>query len=345
MSANTMTPKERIGSFLGGKPIDRVPCVPLILNHAARVLGVSVSRFGSDGKVMADANAAAFRRYRQDLITVFTDTAIIAEAMGTKLAFPEDRAAYVAEPCVKTPEDAESLRAPDPLKDGRLPIYVEAAQRLNEMVGGEVFVACCYPAAFTTAACLRGTEMFARDLLRNPVLAHKLLKVSLDAALALTDAVCKAGAVPVPVDPVASGSVLSAKLFHEFVAPYMLPLFQRIQSYGWPAMYHVCGKTRLLLDELADLKPTALSLDKVDIVEAKKQIGDRVCLMGNIKPTETFFQGTPADVENEARLLIETVGDNPAGFILASGCEIPVDTPPENIHAMMRAAETYGRKS
>ncbi len=46
------SPKERIGRFLTGQPIDRVPCVPLILNHAARVLGVKVSEYATNGQTM-----------------------------------------------------------------------------------------------------------------------------------------------------------------------------------------------------------------------------------------------------------------------------------------------------
>ncbi len=104
-----MTPKQRIGNFLMGKPIDRVPCVPLVLNHCARVLGVKVREFATDGAVMGRANVAAWRRYGHDLITIFTDTAILAEALGTRLKFPEDDAARVDRPAVAEPADADRL--------------------------------------------------------------------------------------------------------------------------------------------------------------------------------------------------------------------------------------------
>ena len=344
MSAQ-MTPKQRMGAFLAGQPFDRIPCVPLILNHAARVLGVKVSEYNANPKVMADAQIAAFRRYRHDMVTVFSDTAIIAEAMGTKLTYPEDRAPFVEAPCVRSPSDADGLRSPDPRRDGRLPVLVEACARIREAVGDEVFVGCCFSAPFTTAAALRGTDVFARDLLRNPALAHRLLKVSLDAALALTDALSAVGAVPVLVDPVASGSVLSPKLFREFAAPYIQPLLDRIRSLGWPPILHICGKTHLLLEAMADLAPSALSLDRVDLGEAKRRIGARVCLMGNVTPTETLLSGTPEDVDREAQHCIAVAGDSPGGFILASGCEVPVDAPPENILALIRAAEKYGMRS
>lgn len=342
--SEAMTPKERMGAFLTGQPIDRVPCVPLILNHAARVLGIKVSRHNADGRRMADAHVAAFRRYRQDMITVFSDTAIVAEAMGTVLSYPEDAAPFVQTPRVKTPADADSVEPPDPQKDGRLPVYLEAVRRINEAVGGEVFVGCCFAAPFTTAACLRGTDVLARDLIRNPELAHRLLEVSLEAALRLTRALAAAGAVPVLVDPVASGSVLSPKQFRDFVAPYTKPALDLIRELGFPPIYHICGKTHLILEAVADLQPAVVSLDRVSLGEAKRRIGDRVCLMGNVKPTETLLQGTPADVEREARACLEAAADSPRGFILASGCEVPVDAPAENVFALLHAADQYGSR-
>ena len=123
-----MTPKERIGAFLSGKPIDHVPCVPLILNHCARVIGVTVKEYATDGAVMGRAHVAAYRRYGQDLITIFADTAITAEAMGTKLHFPDDDVPRLQEPVVNCLEDAEKLEVPDARTAGRLPLYLDAAR-------------------------------------------------------------------------------------------------------------------------------------------------------------------------------------------------------------------------
>ena len=75
---NEMSPKERMGNFLSGKKIDRTPCVPLILNHAARVLGVSIRKYATDGETMGRANVTAWQQYGQDLITIFADTGIVA---------------------------------------------------------------------------------------------------------------------------------------------------------------------------------------------------------------------------------------------------------------------------
>ena len=340
-----MTPKERVGRFLAGQSIDRVVAAPLILNHVTRVSGVKVSEHNRDGEVMGKAHVAAYRRYHQDMITIFTDTAVLAEAMGTTLFYPEDDAAQVDKPVVQSPEDVGEVRMPDVRTEGRLAAHLQAIRECLSAVGEEVFVACCYAAPFTTAACLRGTDMLARDIRRNPTLAHELLRKSLAVALDFTDAVIEAGGVPVVVDPVATGSILSPTQFEEFAAPYIAPLMGRIKEKGLPAMLHICGKTHMLLEQMADTGADVLSLDVVDLAEARARVGSRVTLMGNVRPAQTLLNGTPAEVEAEARECLEKALGSPKGFILSSGCEVPLHTPSANIDALMAAARKFGRLS
>lgn len=338
-----MTPKERLGAFLTGQPIDRVVTVPLVLNHAARVAGMTVREHARDGRKMGQAHVAAFRLYRQDMITIFTDTAVLAEAMGTRLYYPEDDAARVETPVVATPDDLDKVLDPDPWGDNGMRTYLEAIQHCVSEVGDEVFVGCCFAAPFTTVAGLRGTEVLARDLRRNPALAQALLDRALQTGLKFIRACGEAGGVPVIVDPVATGSVLSPAMFRQFALPGLQAQVQAIHALGLPAVVHVCGKTHLLLEALAETGGEVLSLDLVDLAEAKTRVGDRVCLMGNVQPAQMLLEGTPEQIEQSCIECLRAAGDSPRGYILASGCEVPLHTPIENVQAMMAAANKWGR--
>ena len=41
---------------------------------------------------------------------------------------------------------------------------------------------------------------------------------------------------------------------------------------------------------------------------------------------------------------LATAGDSAHGFILGSGCEVPIETPPENLDAMLNAVRKYGAR-
>jgi uroporphyrinogen decarboxylase len=330
-------------AFLGGQATDRLLCVPLILNHAAHAAGMTVSESNRDGQTLGHAHAQAYRVYGQDLITIFSDTSLIAEAMGTRLYYDNDDAPRVEEPIVHSMEEAMGVQAPDPTTDGRLPHYLEAIKTANDEVGHEVFVSCCFALPFTIAAGLMGTHQFVKSVRKQPDLAHRLLQVSMEAALRFVDAILASGGIPVPVDPVASCSVIGPRQYAEFAGPYTKPIIERIAASGLPPVLHICGSSHLIWDQMCDTGAAVLSLDRVDLEEVKHAVGDRACLLGNVAPAETLLHGTPATVEEQTALCIKKAADNPRGFIVGSGCEVPLWTPPENIHAMMDAVRKHGR--
>ena len=83
-----------------------------------------------------------------------------------------------------------------------------------------------------------------------------------------------------------------------------------------------------------------LSLDGTcDIFNAKKAIGDHLCLKGDVHPSMLTLQ-KPEDVEAYVKRLIDEVGRN-GGFILGVGCEIPATCKPENLRALLETGRTY----
>ena len=72
----------------------------------------------------------------------------------------------------------------------------------------------------------------------------------------------------------------------------------------------------------------------------KEEFGDRICFHGTISTQKILPFGTPADVADEVRRRIATVGKN-GGFILTGGASIDKGNM-ENLRAMMDAAKEYG---
>jgi hypothetical protein len=78
-------------------------------------------------------------------------------------------------------------------------------------------------------------------------------------------------------------------------------------------------------------------LGDVDIGDAKRRIGDRVCLMGNVDPVNTLLHGSSEDVEREVREIVELAG--PTGLIVSTSDQTARDTPPGNLEAFRRGVE------
>ncbi|HVJ06651.1 MAG TPA: uroporphyrinogen decarboxylase family protein [Candidatus Saccharimonadales bacterium] len=344
MSAvDLMTPLERFAAFGKGEAIDRLPCVPIVGNTAARVIGVKVSQFRGNGRLIADAQIAAYRRFGYDVIRIFTDLYTQAEAMGARVHYPEDETAYLAEPAITSVEQIGSLEPADPRKDDNLPHHLEAMARTQDAVGREVPVNGALTGPFTTASFLIGTGTLVRLMLRNPEAVHRLCEVALQSSLAYAKAILETGCTPSLTDAMCSTTVISPRQFREFGQPYLKRLIDFIHTQGRAVTLHICGKTHAIWEQMCDTGADCLSIDNAaDLAEAKAKVGTRARLMGNVSPSEVMLQGTPHAVRSAVRECVGKAHDNPKGLIVASGCSLAVETPFENIDAMLDSVRELG---
>jgi uroporphyrinogen decarboxylase len=340
-----MTAKERSQAFAEGKPVDRIPCNLFIGDHSAGLIGAKVADLHLSVEKAVEAQVVAHRIYETEGTSVGPGLGGVAEAMGSKLEFPDFGAPYVSDYAVKEFSDLDRLSVPDPAKAGRFPIILKTAGRLIEELGKELPVSMGVPGPFTTAGNIRGAERFMRDLYRNPEFAHRLLRLSTDSIIAFVREAAKLDVSISIAEPTASGSLISREQFRIFAFPYLKELIDSITAAGKKApSMHICGNTKKIWHEMAETGAGMLSLDnQVDLADAKHAVGDRVVIVGNIKPTETMYLGNPADVEANAKECLRKAYDNPKGYILALGCGLPIRTPPGNIHALRDSARKFGQ--
>jgi len=176
-------------------------------------------------------------------------------------------------------------------------------------------------------------------------MVHRLLQLTTQSIFNYIDAVCDLGLKPGLGEPTASGSLISARHFREFVKPYLKQCTDHIiERCGSGPTLHICGDTSRIWTDMVETGAAILSLDNlIDLEEAKRAVGSRVCLEGNVRPVDTLMKGSREQILEEAKECIRKTYDSPKGFILASGCGLPLATPPENVIALMDAARQYGR--
>lgn len=343
MALDQMTPIERLIAYGKGRKIDRLPCVPIVGNTAARVLGVKISEFKGNGKLLAKAHVQAYKLFGYDMIRIFTDLYTQAEAMGAKVCYPEDETAYLEAPAIENIEDMGALKPADPYKDGNLPHHLEAMKLALDEVGREVAVTGALTCPFTNASFLVGAEKLVRLTMKEPEKVHRLCEISLETNLRYAKAILDTGCTPSLTDAMSSSTVISPRQFREFSYPYLKRLMDYIHSRGKAVTLHICGKTNKIWEIMAEAGADCISIDNdAELLEAKHKVGHRVRLMGNVKPSEVMLQGTPKEVRKAVIDCIKQAYDNPKGYIVASGCSLPTETPFENIHAMLDTVREIG---
>ncbi|OPY66136.1 MAG: Uroporphyrinogen decarboxylase [Syntrophorhabdaceae bacterium PtaU1.Bin034] len=338
-----MFPLDRLDAYSKGGNVDRLPCVPIVGNTAARVINVKVSELRNNGELLAEAQVEAYRLFGYDTIRIFTDLYVQAEAMGARVVTPPDETAYLDTPAITDASRITRLRPADPAQDGCLPEHLSATRIAVREVGSEVPVTTALTCPFTNASFLIGTENLVRLMYKDPAAVHHLCELSLQTSLIFADAVIEAGATPSLTDPMSSSTVISPARFREFSLPYLGQLIAHLHAKGKKVTLHICGKTDRIWDCMVEAGADCISIDnQIDLSQAREKVGDKVRLMGNVEPSEVMLQGTPDDVRKAVRACVRKAWQSPKGYVVASGCSLPTETPFANIHAMMDAVREIG---
>lgn len=272
------------------------------------------------------------RRFHPDGMFFFMDLSVEASALGLPVRFPLDESPSVEQHLVRTTADLAHFANNDILSDGRVAVYVETMRLMSRYMdtlnGGYVI------GPFSLAGLLMGASEAAMASMTDPALLHAVLRFCSGVISRYARALARAGADMIAIlEP--SASFLSPALFREFPLRYLQEI---INTLDCVPILHVCGQTTHLLEPMVETGAQGLSLDSmVDFPSAAKRVPEDVVLIGNLDTVQVMNQLSPNQVYAIARDLIAAMEPYP-NFILSSACDLPAETPLENIHAMIDAA-------
>ncbi|MBD5643113.1 uroporphyrinogen decarboxylase family protein [Clostridium botulinum] len=345
MIKEEMTPKERVVAFSKGEEIDRIICVPDMGVTMAPFIGVTARDYYHSAQLMADLEIALFKRLHHDGVSISTSLRGVAEAMGAKVGYPEYGISYLIEPAINSIDEIESLKVVDPLKDGNLPTLLEAIRLTRDALMDKVDVGAAMSGPFSVAASVVGTENLLKWMIKYPKKVHTLMDIVAESNNRYIEAVAKLGVSIGFADPVSSTSLISPKQFREFSLPALRKNINKIkEKTGGAPGIHICGKSKELWEDVVNAGISNFSIDNAeDLEEAKNIMGDRVVITGNVPPVDIVYRGNKEAIFKSVKECIKKGYDSKKGYILSTGCQIPMHTPIENIEMFMEAGKTYGK--
>lgn len=195
-----------------------------------------------------------------------------------------------------------------------------------------------------------GFEQCFMDFMLQPTFMDKVHEFWMEWALDNVKAMVKARPDVIMLGgSSASLSVSSPNIFRRYELPFIQQAAQICKKAGIPSHLHVCGKSWQLLKIVAEetevdsMEPLEEPpTGNVDMAEAKRRYGKRICLKGNINTTEFMLRATPKEVEEKCKYLIDVAAQD-GGFILSTGDQCGRDTPDANLFKMVEVAKTYGK--
>jgi uroporphyrinogen decarboxylase len=287
-------------------------------------------------------------RYRLDAAILFSDILTIPDAMGLGLYFSEGEGPRFERP-LREERDILSLAAPDPQD---LRYVMDAVAEIRRALSGSVPLIGFAGSPFTLACYMveggSGNEFTRiRTMIHDrPDLAHRILSVNARAVTDYLNAQIESGAQVVMLFD-SWGGILSEAAYREFSLAYMqrilAGLIREKDGRRIPSIVFTKGGG-LWLEDIAACGCDALGLDwTMDIGVARRRVGDRVALQGNLDPC--VLLASPEAIVRETRAVLDRFGPSGIGHVFNLGHGISRFTLPENVAVLVDTVHDYSQRS
>ncbi len=286
-------------------------------------------------------------RYNLDAAILFSDILTVPDAMGLGLYFAEGEGPKFERP-LREEWAIRDLKAPDP--HDHLRYVMDAVSEIRRALDGSVpligfsgspFTLSCYMVEGSGSDTYKEvkTLMYAR-----PDLMHHILDVTTRAVIDYLNAQIEAGAQAVMVFD-SWGGMLSQAAYLEFSLPYMARIMAGLtrerEGRVVPRIVFTKGGG-LWLEQIAQCGADAVGLDwGIDIGDARRRVGDKVALQGNLDPSVLF--APPEAVAAEARRVLASYGQG-SGHVFNLGHGISQFTPPDNVRVLVDTVREFSRQ-
>ncbi|WP_315091495.1 uroporphyrinogen decarboxylase [Aggregatibacter segnis] len=286
------------------------------------------------------------RRYALDAAILFSDILTIPDAMGLGLSFGAGEGPKF-ERVIDSKSAVENLPIPDPEQE--LQYVMNAVRTIRRELNGEVPLIGFSGSPWTLATYMveggssKAFTKIKKMLYSEPHLLHALLDKLADSVILYLNAQIKAGAQAVMVFDT-WGGVLAHREYPEFSLHYMHKivdgLIREHEGHRVPVTLFTKGGG-LWLEAIADTGCDAVGLDwTVDIAEARRRVGHKVALQGNMDPSVLY---APAGrIEDEVRSILAAFGEG-SGHVFNLGHGIHQDVPEESPKVLVDAVHQFSK--
>ncbi len=329
-----MTGKELIIKALNNEELPRVPWVPYTGVQIGTLKGYSATELLQDADKLYECLVEAEKQYAPDGMPVVFDLQIEAEVLGCNLKWADD-----SPPTVSAHPLSDDATVPTKMpgkNEGRIGMVLDVMKRFRKAAPDTaLYGLSCGP--FTLASHLRSTNIFM-DMYDNPEYVSALLEYCTDVFLTMADYYIEAGMdILAPVDPLISQ--ISPDAFKQFMSKPYKRLFNILRERGVKSSFFVCGDATKNLNLMCETEPDCLGIDEnIDLAAARKVTdAHNVVISGNIQLTVVMLLGNQRDSMKAAIEKIDAMGTK--NFILAPGCDMPYNTPAENVIGVAQAVQ------
>lgn len=327
-----MNSRERVLAHIEGRPVDRLPLMPITMQFAADLIGVKYKQYALDYRTLVEAQLRTAEKYGFDYVSCISDPAREAADCGSDIAVFDDQPPAFKEDKALLADKTTLARltVPDPLGGGRMTDRVHAAALFKQKVGGEKLIEGWIEGPMAEGADLRGINTIMLDLFDDTQFITDLFEFVTEMEIRFAKAQVDAGVDIIGIGD-AAASLVGPDFYNQYVWPYEKKMVDAVHAMGAKVRLHICGNTSTILDSMGRLGCDIVDLDYfVDMTEARAQMPGQV-ILGNIEPVAVLRNSKADQVTAAVAACHRAVGPK---FIVGAGCEVARDTSEANVRAM-----------
>ena len=332
-----MNSRERVLAHLASQPVDRLPVMPITMQFACDLIGAKYHDYETNHRVLVEGQMRVAEQFAFDYVNTMSDPTREASDCGAKVEFFENSPAAMIEEQALLADKTRlvDLKIPDPLGGGRMHNGVKAIALFKEKLRGDKLIEGWIEGPMAEASDLRGINTMMLDFYDDPPFVLDLFEFVVEMELRFAKAQIEAGADMMGVGD-AAASLVGPAIYEEFIWPYEKRLIDGLHALGARVRLHICGNTRFALERMGRLGCEVVDLDFLSpMAEGRAKMGPNQILLGNINPVTVLRGGTPDGVLSAVAECHREAGPR---YIVGAGCEIPRDTPPDNVRALAEYA-------
>ncbi|MFZ7202714.1 uroporphyrinogen decarboxylase [Avibacterium avium] len=299
-----------------------------------------------NAELACEVTLQPLRRYDLDAAILFSDILTIPDAMGLGLSFGAGEGPKFARP-IENKSAVQNLPIPDPEQE--LQYVMNAVRTIRRELKGEVPLIGFSGSPWTLATYMveggssKAFTKIKKMLYTHPQTLHLLLDKLADSVALYLNAQIKAGAQSVMIFDT-WGGVLAHREYLEFSLQYMQKIVENLIRHNDGRKVPVTLFTKgggLWLEAIANTGCDAVGLDwTVDLADAKKRIGHKVALQGNMDPSVLY--ASPERIEQEVRSILADFGEG-SGHVFNLGHGIHQDVPEISPKIFVDAIHQYSQ--
>jgi len=335
-----MNSRQRILATLEGRTPDCLPLMPITMMFAADQISVPYGRYATDYRLLVEGQIQTAEKFDFDYVSCISDPTREAADCGAAIQFFDNQPPAVDETHALLADKSTlaGLKVPDPTAGRRMHDRVRAAALFKERIGNEKLIEGWIEGPCAEAADLRGINALMIDFFDDPAFVRDLFEFVLEMELRFAEAQIEAGVDIMGIGD-AAASLVGPQIYQDFILPYEKKMVDAVGALGAKVRLHICGNIGRILKGIGSLGCDLVDVDwMVPLSQCRREMGPRQVLSGNIDPVAVLLGGTPESITAAVAECHRQAGPP---YIVAAGCEVPRDTPEQNLLALRDYARTH----